>query len=849
MAGPCEPGDVLGAVEGDFAVVGAGPLRVATEVVERLLGGGGELVTLSPAPTARLASPRRCAAYVEAQPPGVDVVVTTAARSGTRSWWRWSEVVRDAVITWDDQAGRRRGPAGRRKPLEEALGLRRSATCSQHYPRRYVATGELSRPRASSTRASSSPWSAEVVPAHEQHLPGPSGPADGLPHRGASSPTASGQARADLLRQVPARRELAGRASCGPGTVRHLRRARSEPFSGRWQLTTRPRDRRRRRRATTTRSATAPADQRPDARSTRPAQKVDLVGDRAGRRRRARPSSTRCPTCSRPECASRARPARPPTQALRWIHRPDDREQAGRAPRSGSVRRGVRHPDGAARRRRRARGAAGASRAPAATAACSTGSTRGCRSTLTGGQREVGEEIARRPGQRPPDAPAAAGRGRLRQDRRGAAGDAAGRRLRRPGGAAGPDRGARPAAPPLDHRDARRPRRGRACSAAPPTATRVALLTGSMAAAARRQALLDAASGEAGIVVGTHALLEEQVQFADLGLVVVDEQHRFGVEQRAALTGEGRQTPPHVLVMTATPIPRTVAMTVFGDLETSTLTELPAGRAPIQTTVVPLAEQPGWLDRVWARVREEVAAGPPGVRRLPADRRRRPRARRQRPTSTTSRQPRRGGRRPGRAARGGRRGRRAELADGPLAGLRRRRAARPAAARGEGRGDARLRGRRDRRARRHDRHRGRRRRRQRHRDGDPRRRPVRRLPAAPAARPGRPRRPPGPVPAGHRRRARSAGPASGSTRSPRRRTASSSPSSTSSCAARATCSGPAQSGGGRSLRLLSVLARRGGHRRRRARRPRAGRPDADLTATRRWPPRSPAWKADRGATA
>jgi ATP-dependent DNA helicase RecG len=140
-------------------------------------------------------------------------------------------------------------------------------------------------------------------------------------------------------------------------------------------------------------------------------------------------------------------------------------------------------------------------------------------------------------------------------------------------------------------------------------ATQVALLTGSLGAAARREAMLDAASGSAGIVIGTHALLEEKVQFADLGLVVVDEQHRFGVEQRAALTGKSGGTPPHVLVMTATPIPRTVAMTVFGDLETSTLAELPAGRAPIQTNVVPLAEAPAWMDRAFQRVREEVAKG------------------------------------------------------------------------------------------------------------------------------------------------------------------------------------------------------------------------------------------------
>ncbi len=139
--------------------------------------------------------------------------------------------------------------------------------------------------------------------------------------------------------------------------------------------------------------------------------------------------------------------------------------------------------------------------------------------------------------------------------------------------------------------------------------TQVALLTGSLGAASRKSALLDAASGAAGIVVGTHALLEDKVQFADLGLVVVDEQHRFGVEQRAALAAKAGEVPPHVLVMTATPIPRTVAMTVFGDLETSTLAELPAGRAPIQSSVVNMRYQPSWLDRAWARVREEVEKG------------------------------------------------------------------------------------------------------------------------------------------------------------------------------------------------------------------------------------------------
>jgi len=135
--------------------------------------------------------------------------------------------------------------------------------------------------------------------------------------------------------------------------------------------------------------------------------------------------------------------------------------------------------------------------------------------------------------------------------------------------------------------------------------TRVTLLTGSQPTGIRRKSLLDAASGDAGIVVGTHALIQEHVQFFDLGLVVVDEQHRFGVEQRDALRNKGKQ-PPHVLVMTATPIPRTVAMTVFGDMETSTLTELPKGRSPIATHVV---SNPRWFQRTWERVAEEVRAG------------------------------------------------------------------------------------------------------------------------------------------------------------------------------------------------------------------------------------------------
>jgi len=153
---------------------------------------------------------------------------------------------------------------------------------------------------------------------------------------------------------------------------------------------------------------------------------------------------------------------------------------------------------------------------------------------------------------------------------------------------------------------------------------RPTLLTGQLPVALRRKAMLAAASGSASIVVGTHALLGESVTFAELGLVVVDEQHRFGVDQREALRLKGLANTaadaaaPHVLVLTATPIPRTVAMTVFGDLDVSTITELPAGRAPIESFVVPLAEHPGWEHRIWERLSEELAQGRQGFVVCPA---------------------------------------------------------------------------------------------------------------------------------------------------------------------------------------------------------------------------------------
>ncbi|MGW4123730.1 ATP-dependent DNA helicase RecG [Nocardia sp. NPDC004711] len=141
-------------------------------------------------------------------------------------------------------------------------------------------------------------------------------------------------------------------------------------------------------------------------------------------------------------------------------------------------------------------------------------------------------------------------------------------------------------------------------------ATKVVLVTGSMSAGQKKAALLDAVTGEAGLVIGTHALIQDNVEFFDLGMVVVDEQHRFGVEQRDALRAKAKDAAsPHLLVMTATPIPRTIAMTTLGDLETSVLTQLPRGRSPITSKVVPAKMKPAWVDRAWERIGEEVAQG------------------------------------------------------------------------------------------------------------------------------------------------------------------------------------------------------------------------------------------------
>ena len=139
-----------------------------------------------------------------------------------------------------------------------------------------------------------------------------------------------------------------------------------------------------------------------------------------------------------------------------------------------------------------------------------------------------------------------------------------------------------------------------------PTGVRCALLTGSSKTSERRDIHSGLADGSIGILVGTHALIEDTVVFANLGLAIIDEQHRFGVEQRSKLWAKARtDVPPHVLVMTATPIPRTLAMTLYGDLDVSVIDEMPPGRKPVQTMLIGENRR----QALWKFMREQIAAG------------------------------------------------------------------------------------------------------------------------------------------------------------------------------------------------------------------------------------------------
>ena len=268
-------------------------------------------------------------------------------------------------------------------------------------------------------------------------------------------------------------------------------------------------------------------------------------------------------------------------------------------------------------------------------------------------------------------------------------------------------------------------------------ATRIALLTGSMSPQQKRAVRDEVASGDAGIVIGTHALLQDAVEFHRLGMVVVDEQHRFGVEQRDRLRAKAPDgLTPHLLVMTATPIPRTVALTVYGDLETSTLRELPRGRQPITTNTIFLNEKPAWLQRAWQRITEEVSAGRQAyvvASRIDGDDKA--------PDEKDGKE--------GRAARDD--GRRPVGAPRPRTAVRATAwsHARQAVRRRKGCGDGRVPGGRDRCPGLHHRDRSRCRRSQRDRDAGDGRRPVRHQPAAPVARAHRPRAASEPVPARH----------------------------------------------------------------------------------------------------
>ena len=273
-------------------------------------------------------------------------------------------------------------------------------------------------------------------------------------------------------------------------------------------------------------------------------------------------------------------------------------------------------------------------------------------------------------------------------------------------------------------------------------ATPFALLTGATPAAQRRQYLERLATGELGLIVGTHALIEPTVRFARLGLCVVDEQHRFGVEQRTALDSKGVEgLAPHILHMTATPIPRTLSLTAYGDLDTTALHELPSGRKPVQTRIVEEDERAGAYEFIRGQLREgrQAFVVCPLVE------------------ESEKMQGRAAEVEAERLAAGELRDFRVGVIHGQMRSRR------------EGRGDGGLRRRRDRRARGDDRDRGRHRRAQRDRDGDRGGRALRHLAAAPAARPGRPRRARLLLPALPRRRRGAGAPAADGGRARERR--------------------------------------------------------------------------------
>ena len=302
----------------------------------------------------------------------------------------------------------------------------------------------------------------------------------------------------------------------------------------------------------------------------------------------------------RPSSEGGAVPGAAPAQVGRGVRRAAD---AGAAPSSGRPRSPGTRP--AARGRRAARGVR---RRPALRADRRASAT-------------VGEEIAADLARAAPDAPAVAGRGRLRQDAGGGARDAAGRRRRRSGRAARPDRGARRPAPPRHQRPARRAGPGRRAGRRPRAAPGSTLLTGSLGAAARRAALAEVADGTRRHRASAPTPCCTRASTSPTWAWWWSTSSTGSGSSSATRCGPRPQQPPHVLVMTATPIPRTVAMTVYGDLETSTLSQLPRGRSPIASHVVPASEKPAFLDRAWRAAPRGGRGRPPGLRGVPADRR------------------------------------------------------------------------------------------------------------------------------------------------------------------------------------------------------------------------------------
>ena len=558
-AGPCEPGDVLGAVAGDVVIVGSDLEEVAIEVVARLLSSGGELVTV----IAGADAPPRAG-----RGPGRADRAGTPRRRGQRH--------RRRPAALPPAARSRVGVVDERTKLDKLLGVRTAGTARQApRPRARSATCWSSGRAATSSTPPTCPTCtsgkyvvavAEVKTAVDPAM---------QKRRGEMLNVTITDGRNDV--DLAFFKAWGHKDALVPG-VRAVFAGEVGMYRGRWQLT-HP--------AYQVRRGRTSAPRRPSA--GRSPSTSRSRGCRTGRS----PSA-----CASSSTTSRTCPSRCPPPCARGT---GCRGGSRRCAASTCPRRSRRCSgpgSGCATRRRWSCRRCSPSGARRQAADRTTAATPARGRAARGVRRAAAVRADRGParGRRDPrrgDGRATCPMNRLLQGEVGSGKTVIALRAM----LAAVDAGGQAAllAPTevlaAQHhrsitRDARRPRRGRHARRQRASAPGSPCSPAASPTAARRENLLDAASGDAGIVIGTHALIQEKVQFQDLALVVVDEQHRFGVEQRDALRDKGTQ-PPHVLVMTATPIPRTVTMTVFGDMETSTLAELPRGRSPITTHVVP----------------------------------------------------------------------------------------------------------------------------------------------------------------------------------------------------------------------------------------------------------------------